>query len=132
MTPEELSSLRTIATALPHGTSVPVPKEWVLDLLDAAGPGALVEGSEAPRQADYTVPQVAARFGRAPSTVRMWILERHLRAYKNRGREYRITPQALAEFEANQRATGNHDCGARVRRQILGKPVDLDAYRNAS
>jgi excisionase family DNA binding protein len=119
-------ALRSIALSLPAGSAVPVPREWLLDLLDGSG-------GEAPAGPDYTVAEVAARFGRATSTVRTWILAGELRAYRLRGREHRITPQALQEFEARQRTVKPEDTGQHVGRlRPRGRAVDLGAYRNAS
>jgi hypothetical protein len=128
VTPEELLSLRTLAAALPPRASVPVPREWLLDLLDAAGPGALAEAHEGP---DPTIAEVAARYGRSPSTVRGWILKGVLTGtYKFQGRETRIPRAALATFEATQRslALGTPRLGL-ARKDAA---VDWTAYQRAS
>ncbi len=89
--------LRRLAEALPAGSAVPVPREWLLELLGA-------ERAEA--AADLTVPQIAERFGRSASTVRWWIeSDRFPGAYRLRGREWRVPPAALAAFEAAERDT---------------------------
>lgn len=93
--------LRALAEALPAGSAVPVPREWLLELLDGAGqePG----GSSGP-VADMTVAQLATMFGRKPSAVRAW-LERgdFPGAYKFNDREWRVPPAAVAGFQARQR-----------------------------
>jgi len=92
-------ALRTLAAGLPAGTPVPVPAELLLELLGSE--------SHAPANAvssDLTVAQVAARYGRAPSTVRGWCeANRFAGAYRLNGREWRIPPSALESFDATQR-----------------------------
>src|SRR5690349_10092673 len=100
MTPEAAAGLRTLAEALPAGVPVPVPREWLLDLLagQAAVAGSLV---------DATVDQIAARFGRAASTIRGWCeAGRFPGAYKLHDREWRIPAAALEAFEAQERQRG--------------------------
>jgi len=92
-------ALRTLARGLPAGTPVPVPAELLLELLDSEphAPANLVSS-------DLTVAQVAARYGRAPSTVRGWCdVNRFAGAYRLNGREWRIPPSALESFDAAQR-----------------------------
>jgi excisionase family DNA binding protein len=48
---------------------------------------------------DLTVADVAEIFGRGPETVRRWIRDGHLRAYRL-GKEYRVPRVALADFQA--------------------------------
>jgi len=99
MTPEAALGLRTLAEALPAGAAVPVPREWLLHLL--AGQGAPTPAS-AP--ADPTVEEIAARYGRAASTIRGWCeAGRFPGAYKLRDREWRIPLAALEAFDAQQR-----------------------------
>jgi hypothetical protein len=126
MTSEARRALQVLASAFPEGASVPVPREWLLELLSC-------ENETAPTtvaSADLTVADLASRFGRQSSTVRAW-LERGLfpGAYKFMGgREWRVTTAALATFEAGQRAgrsqTGKH-CD-------VGKAIDLGAWRRES
>lgn len=52
---------------------------------------------------DLTVAELAEHFGRSPITVRAWIRSGELRAYRFRGREYRITHTALGEFQQRER-----------------------------
>jgi hypothetical protein len=102
-----------------------VPREWLLELLGGAGetPRLMVE------PADLTAVQVAVRFGRHPSTVRLW-LERGAfpGAYKLRGRDWRVPPSSLAAFEAHERE-GKPSAPA-IR--SCGKTADLADWRRAS
>ena len=84
-------------------------------LIDAAPPGSFIQipvdsarewlGEDAPAmlEADLTTQEVADLLKRSPVTVRAWIREGRLRAYKFRGKEYRVTRAALGEFQAGER-----------------------------
>lgn len=95
------TALRDYLAPLPDGFPVTVPKEYILELLEVSGS----EGVTAPpKGADLTVQEVATRFGRDPSTVRLWISQgRFSGAYRFQGREWRIPPAALAAFEEMER-----------------------------
>jgi hypothetical protein len=117
--PESVTSrqaLREFAQALPAGAVVPVPKEWLLELLgEADAGGARVE-------IDLTVNQVAQRFSRRPSTVRGWCEASLLPgAYRNRGREWRIPATALVEFQERERKRpeGSDRAGSSGQRRSL-------------
>jgi helix-turn-helix protein len=131
VTPETAAGLRSLAEALPAGAAVPVPREWLLELLaGSAAPTAPAVPSAAP--ADFTVAELAARFGRKPSTVRGW-LDRELipGAYRFQGREWRIPAAALAAFEAAQRPASRP--GEIVPpRASRAREVDLGGWRTAS
>jgi excisionase family DNA binding protein len=86
--------------------------EWSGDTEDDRGP-------------DYTVAEIAERFGRSPQTVRDWIKSGKLKGYLFNGREYRVTRAALAEFEASQR--DGADASVRSARN-----ADLGAWRRVS
>jgi hypothetical protein len=91
-------SLRALAESLPPGTAIPVPRETVLELLRAQ------ESADEPPALDPTVDEIAARYGRAPSTVRGWCeAGRFPGAYKLHDREWRIPAAAVAAFDAAQR-----------------------------
>lgn len=90
--------LRALATALPAGASVPVPREWLLELLGPA------KASPAAEVADSTVDDLARRYSRAASTVRGWIEAGQFPgAYRLRGREWRVPLSGLTAFEDHER-----------------------------
>lgn len=94
-----LDRLRALVENVPPGGSVTIPRDWLAGELQ----GAIVPATDA----DLTIAQVAARVGRALSTVRGWLERGELRGYRFRRREWRITPASLAEFLARERgATG--------------------------
>ena len=47
----------------------------------------------------YTVAEIAKQFHCTPTTVRMWIQDRHLSAFKI-GKCYRVTGEAVGDFVA--------------------------------
>jgi hypothetical protein len=67
-------------------------------------------GSRLRAGADFTVAQIAARFGRHPSTVRGWCDAGLIRgAYKFMSKEWRIPVESLPSFEESQRNLGSSD-----------------------
>ena len=112
--------LQRLADSLPTGSTVTLNREAVLSLLheDTA---VQRTGDRSP---DQTVAAVAALFDRAPSTVRGWIREGRLEAYMF-GREYRVTPEALAVFEETVRAEGADEVEA-----LRCSVIDLGTWRS--
>ena len=93
-----LDRLRQLASALPSDQSVVTfTRADLVALLDDDDGET---GSESGR--DMTVEEVAEGTGRAPSTVRGWLLDRRLDGYKINNRDWRITRTALREFLASQ------------------------------
>jgi excisionase family DNA binding protein len=131
--------LRALAEALPLGSAVTVPREWLLELLDAGGAAAVqTSANPAIAPADMTVHQVADRFGRHRSTIRMWLEQGSFPgAYRFRGREWRIPAAGLAAFERAQRDAGkrgqdradSNDVAPHAPRSASA-PVDLSSWRN--
>ena len=118
--PDIRESLRSLTEALPAGTAVPVPREWLLELLD--GGTKLPEPTDIPA-ADLTVEEVAQRFNRHTSTVRGWIAQgRFAGAYRLRGREWRIPATGLAAFEEAER-------GAEVAAPASKTQADISDWR---
>jgi excisionase family DNA binding protein len=92
-----LDRLRQLAAALPPGSSVSLPRDWLLAELDAApASDALV--------ADLTVEQLAQFIGKRPSTVRGWLeAGRFPGAYKLSGKAWRVPRGAVEAFQARER-----------------------------
>jgi hypothetical protein len=132
VTPEARAGLQALARALPTGSAVSVPREWLLELLDGTkGPAAVPSALSA---ADLTVLDLATRFGRRTSTVRGW-LERGLfpGAYKFMGgREWRVPRAALDAFEERERKGETDNSGVCGPHARLQRAADLGAWRKAS
>lgn len=116
--------LRAIVESLPPNGLVSFTRSDLEDLLESEAESAAPAGRDRP---DYTVSEVAERFGRSPQTVRDWISSGRLRAYRFNGREYRVTPAALEEFLEPQR-NGYMDRGATRRKST----ANLGAWRRVS
>ena len=86
--------LTRMIDGLPDGGSIILPVETVKERLKENGSGL---------DSDLTVEEVGEFFHRSPVTVRAWIRSGELRAYRFKGREYRITHTALEEYQARQR-----------------------------
>ncbi len=126
------TALRDYLAPLPDGFPVTVPKEYILELRDGSGSEAV---TAPPNGADLTVHEVATRFGRDPSTVRLWISQgRFSGAYRFQGREWRIPPAALAAFEETERLRASV---SRPSRQVVpdgqrSRVVGLSDWRRTS
>lgn len=86
--------IKLMIDGMPEGGSVVLAVDTLRTWLDDSKPGF---------EADLTVDEVAQFFNRSPITVRAWIRSGELRAYRFKGREYRITHSALEEYQARQR-----------------------------
>lgn len=89
--------LRALVDASPGTAVLTVPRDWLVALLGDAEPSV--------GPVDLTVTDLAARYGRAPATVRWWLEQGRIPgAYRLRGREWRVSLASLAAFEASERA----------------------------
>ena len=79
---------------MPDGALVSLQVETVRVWLDEDGPGF---------EPDLTVGEVAQHFDRSPQTVRTWIRDGRLVAYRFQNKEYRVTRGALADFQERER-----------------------------
>jgi helix-turn-helix protein len=114
--------LVTELKALPPGSLV--PRDWILGRLAAQelAQDAALQG-ESPT-VDRTVHDLAALFGKRPSTVRAWIERGDFPgSYKLNGKEWRVPPAALDAFQQAQRA--------RSATPQAGAKTDLAAWRSA-
>lgn len=122
----QVEALVRYARELPEGTVLPVAREVVLALADG-----LTSAQERPAGADLTVADLAVRFGRSRSTVRMWLEAGKVEgAYRFLGREWRVPRASLTIFEESERTGGGRprrrsDSGARQ----TGEVVDLSDWR---
>ena len=89
--------LSRMIDGMPGGASITLPVDTLRDWLSEPG-GSLDQ--------DLTVEEVGKFFDRSPVTIRAWIRDGRLRAYRFQGREYRIPESALEEFQAQQRGRG--------------------------
>lgn len=82
--------IRHILQGMPDGSAVMLPVERLREWLDAESPSF---------EPDLTVAEVAEMFGRSPVSVRAWIRDGKLRAYRFQGREYRVPRDAVPELQ---------------------------------
>lgn len=109
--------LREIVGPMPPGSSVTLPVEWLRAQLDATG-GA----TPAPQDtfaADMSVEEVAKLMGRKPSTVRGWCRSGELQGYRLHGRDWRISHEALNEYQSRQRTKPTPQVARRTSGQSL-------------
>ena len=103
-----LDRLRQLASALPSDHSaVTLTRVDLFALLDDHGEAR----SESERH--MTVKEVAEETGRAPSTVRGWLISRTLHGYKINDRHWRIPRSALRKYLAKQTERGGTQTKAR-------------------
>lgn len=95
------AALLTLAQALPDGAAVPVPRAWLLELLEPAGEREPIKPT---LEVDLTPEEVAVALHRSPVTVRSWCNAGAFpTAYRMRGRQWRIPRRALDAFQAAER-----------------------------
>lgn len=109
-----MSDLALLLRDLPDDALVPV--RWLRERLEAPA----VTPNDAP--VDLSCEEVARRLGRKACTVRGWCASGVIpRAYRLRGREYRIPQASLREFLDRQAAEEQEPGSA--------TPVDLGAWK---
>lgn len=116
-------TLRCIVDAMPHGSSVTLPVDWLRVELGMATVPIQPCQSDA---RDLSVDEVADIVKRRPSTVRGWCSSGQISAYRLNGREWRITRTALDTFLDGQRAP--HD-GEPTRTRRVAAP-NIGAWRS--
>jgi excisionase family DNA binding protein len=117
--------LRALLAAC-EADQVTVPRRWLLPLL-GDNVGTEHAAPHTPSRPDYTVRDLAERFGRSPSTVRSWLEAGQLEGYHFAGREWRVTPEALSTFEARQRSAGTRE--RRTSAAVPHSPSNLADWR---
>lgn len=127
MNPELRAALRLVAESQPTGSSVAVLREHLLELLEGT---TSVPAEPTTPPADCTVAEVAARFGRDTSTVRLWIRQGlFVGAYRFRDREWRIPASAVKEYEQRERERGGQVRRASQTHATIRRPTSLTAWR---
>ena len=92
MTLEE--RLRQLASALPSDASaVTITRADIVALLEDDG-----RRTEVASTRDLTVEEVAKETGRAPSTIRDWLISGALCGYKLNGRDWRVSRDSLRNY----------------------------------
>ena len=117
--PVTLDELRTLYEATPQGSLISLPRDDIGELLSALEtPEAKVE-----HVGDLSLPDVAARVGRAVSTVRGWCNCSLIPgAYKLNGRSWRVPAHALEAFLADQTP-------GQEKPEKRGRGTDLSSWR---
>ena len=122
MTAEQRAALRILAKSYPHGSTVPVPCGWLLELLEGGQPSAAPPALEQ----DLTCKAAGAVLGRHDSTIRAMCERGELiGAYRHRGREWRIPPAAIRAYQDAQRI-------GKPPSLTGGKLTHLNAWRSVS
>ena len=112
-----LLKLQRWAASAPRGTLVPA--ESLAAMLAGDGDG------DGDRLSDLSLVEAAEKLGKAPSTIRSWLLAGELAGYKLH-REWRITRASIRAFLEDQKNGG----GTRMP-PSRGKPADLSEWREA-
>ncbi len=118
--------LRCVAKELPPDASITIPVEVLRGLLADEPAGQSAEPALQGNVADLTVAEVAARMRRSPNAVRSWIASGALKAYKLRGKSYRVPCSSLAAFLKGEHARG---LPPRDPSNHLKRASDLSAWR---
>lgn len=93
------TALRDLAQALPKGSGVLVPREWMLELLGQNMASVTVT----PPPVDLTAAEVAQMLGRKEVTIRSWCAGGQLPGcYRLNHREWRIPRSTLEGFLTRQ------------------------------
>jgi Helix-turn-helix domain len=96
------SAIRTLAESLPAGSSMTLPRDWVLArLTESASAEPQTASSPAPSSALLTVKQAAAQLSVAPSFV--YRRASQLPFVVRVGRALRVDPVRLARWQERQR-----------------------------
>jgi predicted DNA-binding transcriptional regulator AlpA len=126
-----LHALRTIADALPPGSSVTLEGAWLRAQLEEAGNAEDHEEPTGHGLGDLTVEQVAQELGRSGSTVRGWLAAAEFpNAFKLNRREWRIPIGDVRAFIDRQRPAVTPNAEAAPARRSPRMHDDLGSWRN--
>ncbi len=106
--------LRRMIDGMPGEASILLPVACVRAWLATSGNDL---------EPDLTVADVAELHDRSPVTVRAWIRCGRLRAYRFRGREYRVTRAALEAFQRGEREHPNTPATSATRSNLYQPPT---------
>ncbi len=81
-------------------------------------------GGDPKPQADLSTADIATMFGKSPQTVRDWIGNELLDAYRFQGHEWRVTPESLQKFIREQREP--------LKLEVVSPEPNLGAWREAA
>ncbi len=84
----------------------------------------VANGSDPKPQADLSTADIATMFGKSPQTVRDWIGNELLDAYRFQGHEWRVTPESLQKFIREQREP--------LKLEVVSPEPNLGAWRKVS
>lgn len=114
--------LRQLASLLPDGGSVSLPKTALLEMVESEG-GQAVTVTTSP-EPDLTVADIARETGRAESTARGWFEHGALKGHRFNGREWRATRADFEAFKKRPRKPSDS-----TPEPTPGRTPDLGAWR---
>src|SRR3989454_8549963 len=122
--------LESLRAAVPPGALV--PRDWLLEQLTDASPGAPAPVAPAPAAlVDLRIRDLAQVFAKRPSTVRAWVERGDFPgAYKLHGKEWRVPVSAVEAFQDRQRGRGKREPRLSAWRSV--KPANQKAPRSES
>ncbi len=101
---------RALVEQLPEGSLLGLPREFLLEVLSTDERSIAFPALMEP---DLTVRDLAELFGRSPSTIRAWLEARRIpKAYKLRGREWRVSRRSVDCFLESERTKAKPDGNA--------------------
>lgn len=130
MNTDLLRALRTIADALPPGSSVTLEGEWLPAQLEEAENGDTKAERVTHQVSDLTVEQVAEELGRSGSTVRGWLAAAEFpNAFKLKRREWRTPISDVRAFLDRQCPQVTAQPEAPHTRRSANRQDDLSSWR---
>jgi predicted DNA-binding transcriptional regulator AlpA len=98
---DAIDRLRLLVQVAPSDGTVTV--RWLAEILEGEAPAAVAVGTPDVLSLDLTVPEIAAAFGKGPSTIRTWLAAGAFPgAYRLHNREWRIPRGAVAALQRRE------------------------------